>query len=1435
MFLILLLTLIRANKQKYGEEKAINESPLHTPEAIPISVRLDQMNPSSDVVCTSNNCPSGELKNGEYDLSSPNFNLCGIKCSTSEGRFSYTFEGVKFGIIGTKSPDLYSFNVRLDEEEAKEVYSHDTTLKEYSLLYVSEDLEDKSHTVHIEGIGEKYELYKLVYWPSLKAKRINTTEFDQINGNWHIESDNIGGVRKYCDQNQYKDLNLIEKTVSFSKVWVYGSKSSWFEPMTVSIGEIEEEIVTHTEGDRLDVILLYKSDEFVKDDYKIKFSSQGGDFTVNFIYYIENPSPSPTPRAIPIPVRLDQMTQNGDITCSSNNCPANKLNNVSYDLSSPAFNLCGIKCNTSEGKFSYTFEGVKFGIIGTASPDVYSFKVKHDDEAFETINTHKATRNGYSLLYVSEDLEYSTHTVNIEGTGSLYELYKLVYWPSLRAKRINSTEFLEISGIWNIESDNIGGVRKYCDQSSAQNLNLISTRIWTSHIWFYGSKCGWCETAYIKIGENDEIELQNQEGGENERFDMVKLHEESGLPLDYYNISFSSRGDATLNFIFYIEEPGPPPLPTPEAIPISVRLDQMNPSSDVVCTSNNCPSGELKNGEYDLSSPNFNLCGIKCSTSEGRFSYTFEGVKFGIIGTKSPVLYSFNVRLDGEEAKEVSSYDTTLKEYSLLYVSEDLEDKAHTVHIEGIGEKYELYKLVYWPSLKAKRINTTEFDQIKGIWHIESDNIGGVRKYCDQNQYKDLNLIEKTVSFSKVWVYGSKSSWFEPMTVSIGEIEEEIVTHTEGDRLDVILLYKSDEFVKDDYKIKFSSQGGDFTVNFIYYIENPSPSPTPRAIPIPVRLDQMTQNGDITCSSNNCPANKLNNVSYDLSSPAFNLCGIKCNTSEGKFSYTFEGVKFGIIGTASPDVYSFKVKHDDEAFETINTHKATRNGYSLLYVSEDLEYSTHTVNIEGTGSLYELYKLVYWPSLRAKRINSTEFLEISGIWNIESDNIGGVRKYCDQSSAQNLNLISTRIWTSHIWFYGSKCGWCEPAYIKIGENDEIELQIQEGGENERFDMVKLHETSDFDTNFYNVSFSSRGDATLNFIYYIQPQPVPPEEIIMNEEDCVDNKRCVHEEKMDKPINVYINLTTFENLINNEVNGNAIYIINAGLRCNKSTFTNCGTDERVGGAIYLENKLNYSTNSVILENLLFTGCHAKYGGAVYIYSSSNLNVVTIQHCKFYGNVATANETEEKYGGSALYLTVYQGLLIANRFRDNQGKDGSVKLINILVVNRNAMLLEKERSIVISQCSFDIKSDSDCSLSYVTGKDGSSVELNDSEFTGHLSEGSHYIKGVALDKDAPKLVVKNCKFAADFKKSIKMVKNNDFIKIDSKNQIFNYNINDSRNEPNKFNFMANNMVLGCALVLALALVALNIHLNKKQGDLNETEDPNDFTADSSLQSA
>ncbi|KAK8881415.1 hypothetical protein M9Y10_004151 [Tritrichomonas musculus] len=732
---------------------------------------------------------------------------------------------------------------------------------------------------------------------------------------------------------------------------------------------------------------------------------------------------------------------------------------------------------------------------------------------------------------------------------------------------------------------------------------------------------------------------------------------------------------------------------------------------------------------------------------------------------------------------------------------------------------FELYKFVYWPSLRAKRLNSSDFDHREGRWHAQSDMIGGLRQYTSADT--GYGMIRSTIPFSKVWIYGTKCGWCESFDLSIGDINEtlQLLQGNSKDRFDTLLLYETDEFVNDNYDIQFSSPA-DATLNFIYYIENPasSPSPTPRAIPISIRLDQMNPQGDNLCSPNTCSdASDLNIDQIDINSPDFYLCGMTCNTSFGTFEYEFKGEKFGIIGTASPDFHSFKVKIDEGDIVDVNTHKATINKYSLLYVSPDLEYKEHTIKIEGVGEMFELYKFVYWPSLRAKRLNSSDFDHREGRWHTQSDMIGGLRQYT--SADTGYGMITSRIWASHIWIYGSYCGWCESFDLKIGEDINTTLDLLKGNRDERLDSAVIYETTDLNNNYYNVTLSSSADATVNCIYYISPEPVPSDEIILNEEDCNNNKRCIHIEEKDMPVNIYINVTTFKDL-NDNLNGNAIYIINAGLECNKSTFDNCGSEQNVGGAIYLSNELNYTNNNVNLEKLIFTKCKAKYGGAIYIHSTSYLNTVTISKCEFNGNTATSSSKDDNFGGSAIYLHVSAGLLIANKFRYNVGVGGSVKIINILNGGNNAMLLDNyEASIVISKCSFEIQSDSDCSLFYVSGKHGSLVELNDSNFSGSLSSGSHYINGMVVDKEAPKLVVNNCMFESDIKSSFRMDENNNFLKIDVKNQVFKFE--------KKEKYFANYMIFTFVLVQALALFAfvfVRIILKKKNHndlDLKENQ--------------
>lgn len=544
------------------------------------------------------------------------------------------------------------------------------------------------------------------------------------------------------------------------------------------------------------------------------------------------------------------------------------------------------------------------------------------------------------------------------------------------------------------------------------------------------------------------------------------------------------------------------------------------------------------------------------------------------------------------------------------------------------------------------------------------------------------------------------------------------------------------------------------------------PLSTPEAIPLSIGLEQMNRTKDIKCTRNSCPnyANMAEG-SYDINSPTFYRCGTTCNTSNGTFSYEFKGVKFGIIGTFSPDFYSFTVEVDGDSHK-VDTHKSTRTDYSLLYVSGDLEYKIHKIDIKGTGEMFEIYKLVYWPSLHAKRLNSTEFEYRTGTWYTQSDMVGGIRQYATTDST--TETMKTQICASQVWFYGTKCYWCTSLDLTIGKM-KTKLHLKQGGSrNDRFDTLLLYENDELEQDCFNITLETAGDATFNCIYYTEVS-TPSEEIIKNEEDC--EKRCQHVENEDKPVNVFINIATFTNL-KEDFDGGAIYIYNAGLRCNKSTFDHCGSGNKVGGAIYLKNELNYASNAFDLDHLVFKYCQAKCGGAAFISSSSNLNTVNIKDCQFINNKATGSLNEEFYGGCAVYLSACNALISNNLFETNVGNGGAIKIVDCFDKdNNNALLLNnKKGSVVISKCSFVIHSDSDCSLFYIGGKHGSLVELKDSVFTGKLISGSHHINGMTIDKESPKLVVNNCRFASDAKKSFG---NNDFLIVDLNNQIFEKN--------------------------------------------------------------
>ena len=79
--------------------------------------------------------------------------------------------------------------------------------------------------------NQQIKLYKFVFWPSVRAKRLNFTELTKT-GRWTTESDAIGGHRQYTSD------GTASKSLLFSKMWVYGTQANWHGTATISYANV---------------------------------------------------------------------------------------------------------------------------------------------------------------------------------------------------------------------------------------------------------------------------------------------------------------------------------------------------------------------------------------------------------------------------------------------------------------------------------------------------------------------------------------------------------------------------------------------------------------------------------------------------------------------------------------------------------------------------------------------------------------------------------------------------------------------------------------------------------------------------------------------------------------------------------------------------------------------------------------------------------------------------------------------------------------------------------------------------------------------------------------------------------------------------------------------------------------------------------------------
>lgn len=240
-----------------------------------ISVPLDAMHPVGDFECSEN------LRWPEDSIAT--FNCC-KKCWSKGSLLTYTykFKGEKFQVFGTIDKSHKRFSIYLDDvfhARCDERYGEKSQVL-FTPFYTSGLLTYGEHTVMIQS-EEIFELVKMTYWVSIKAKRINSTQFS-IPENWSIESDSIGDLQLKAKEKSV----AIQKPIYASKFWIIGSEND----LGISIKYQNEPQTAQIKTDEK-ITVIYESTEFPckYEDLLITANNQG--VIINCIYIFDDNCP----------------------------------------------------------------------------------------------------------------------------------------------------------------------------------------------------------------------------------------------------------------------------------------------------------------------------------------------------------------------------------------------------------------------------------------------------------------------------------------------------------------------------------------------------------------------------------------------------------------------------------------------------------------------------------------------------------------------------------------------------------------------------------------------------------------------------------------------------------------------------------------------------------------------------------------------------------------------------------------------------------------------------------------------------------------------------------------------------------------------------------------------------------------------------------------
>lgn len=330
---------------------------------------------------------------------------------------------------------------------------------------------------------------------------------------------------------------------------------------------------------------------------------------------------------------------------------------------------------------------------------------------------------------------------------------------------------------------------------------------------------------------------------------------------------------------------------------------------------------------------------------------------------------------------------------------------------------------------------------------------------------------------------------------------------------------------------------------------------------------------------------------------------------------------------------------------------------------------------------------------------------------------------------------------------------------------------------------------------------------------------PKDDIVFDDVDSCKNsasKRCQLVNQGNSPEHVNIEISKFENFDNND-NGGAVYLVNTALTCIGTTYSNCKSRSAGGGAIFLFNDFQSATDTTTFERVTIKSCSAVFGGAAYVYLSSEKYDAVFTNSKFRDNTAQTKGNGNFYGGGALYLTINVGKIDNCEFINNKG--GMIKVNDNFndkpeMNKASAIKLNTAQSLLtISGCKFEAKKNSEsASLLFVNGRN--KKEIKECVFTGKLAKGAYHI-----DAMEPKNVhVENCMFSSSMEQAF----NSNIIVSGTSNKVIKENSIFSM----KFLVSVASFVVVCCVVVAFFVIR-KIGGEKKEEEENDEEESHEIS--------